>query len=55
MRYEVRPGPEHFLPPAAASMGIRLPNPGEAIVHGYIVSEEQAMEEAARRFLGLKP
>ncbi len=54
MRYEVRPGPEHFLPPAAASMGIRLPNPGEAIVHGYVVPEEQAMEEAARRFLGAK-
>lgn len=54
MRYEVRPGPEHFLPPAAASMGIRLPNPGEAIVHGYIVPEEQAMEEAARRFLSAK-
>lgn len=54
MRYEVRPGPEHFLPPAAASMGIRLPNSGEAIVHGYFVPEEQAMEEAARRFLSAK-
>ena len=54
MRYEVRPGPEHFLPPAAASMGIVLPNPGEAIVHGYIVPEEQALEEAARRFLSAR-
>ena len=54
MRYEVRPGPDHVLPPAAASMGVRLPNPGEAIVHGYIVPEEQAMEEAARRFLSAK-
>lgn len=54
MRYEVRPGPEHFLPPAAASMGIFLPNPGEAIVHGYIVPEEQALEEAARRFLSAR-
>jgi hypothetical protein len=36
-------------------MGIRLANPGEAIVvRGYIVSEERAMEEAARRFLSAK-
>jgi hypothetical protein len=49
--YRVLPGPEHFLPPAAASMGIRLPNPGEAHIHGTIVPEERAMEEAARQFL----
>ena len=50
-QYRVLPGPEHFLPPAAASMGIRLPNPGEAHIQGVIVPEEQAMEEAARQFL----
>ena len=49
--YEVRPGPEHFLPPAAASMGIRLPDPGQAILYGTLVSEEMAFEEAARQFL----
>ncbi len=53
-QYRVMPGPEHFLPPAAASMGIRLPDPGEAHIHGAIVPEEQAMEEAARRFLMAK-
>jgi len=48
--YKVMPGPEHFLPPSAASMGIRLPDPGQGHIHGTIVSEEEAMEEAARQF-----
>ena len=52
--YRVLPGPEHFLPPAAASMGIRLPNPGEAHINGVIVSEDKAYEEAARQFLMAK-
>ena len=49
--YRVLPGPEHFLLPAAASMGIVLPNPGEGHINGVIVPEEKAMEEAARQFL----
>ncbi len=53
-QYRVLPGPEHFLPPSAASMGIRLPNPGEAHINGVIVPEEQAMEETARQFLMAK-
>jgi hypothetical protein len=53
-QYRVLPGPEHFLPPAAASMGIRLPNPGEAHINGVIVPEEKAYEEAARQFLMAK-
>ena len=52
--YKVLPGPEHFLPPAAASMGIRLPDPGQAHIHGTIVQEEQAMEAAAKQLLGAK-
>ena len=48
--YEVRPGPEHFLPPAAANMGVRLPDPGQAILYGHLVSQETALEEAARQF-----
>lgn len=52
--YKVLPGPEHFLPPAAASMGIRLPDPGQAHIHGAIVSEDEAMERAAREFLSAK-
>ncbi|MBH0179029.1 MAG: hypothetical protein HP491_14500 [Nitrospira sp.] len=52
--YRVLPGPEHFLPPAAASMGIQLPNPGEAHINGVIAPEEKAYEEAARQFLMAK-
>ncbi|MFZ5875397.1 MAG: carbon monoxide dehydrogenase beta subunit family protein [Nitrospirota bacterium] len=52
--YRVRPGPEAFLPPAAASMGIVLPDPGQAHIEGVVVDEAQAFEEAARRFLGAK-
>ena len=52
--YKVMPGPEHFLPPSASSMGIRLPDPWQAHIHGTIVSEEEAMEQAAREFLSAK-
>ncbi len=52
--YQVLPGPEHFLPPAAASMGVRLPDAGQAHIHGKIVNEEEAMEVAARQFLAAK-
>ena len=52
--YRVMPGPEHFLPPSASSMGIRLPDPGQAHIHGTVVSEEEAMEQAAREFLSAK-
>jgi len=52
--YRVMPGPEHFLPPSASSMGIRLPDPGQAHIHGTIVSEEEALEQAAREFLAAR-
>ncbi len=52
--YKVMPGPEHYLPPSASSMGIRLPDPGQAHIHGTIVPEEEAMEQAARQFLSAK-
>ncbi|UCH91995.1 MAG: carbon monoxide dehydrogenase, partial [Nitrospirota bacterium] len=35
-------------------MGIRLPDPGQAHIHGTIVAEEEAMEQAAREFLSAK-
>ena len=53
-QYEVLRGPEHFLPPSASSMGIRLPDPGQGHIHGKIVPEEQAMEAAARQLLSAK-
>ena len=52
--YAVVPGPEAFLPPSAASMGIILPDPGEAHIEGRIVDEEEAYEYAARKLLGAK-
>lgn len=52
--YAVVPGPEAFLPPSASSMGIILPDPGEAHIEGRIVDEEEAYEYAARKLLGAK-
>jgi hypothetical protein len=52
--YEVKAGPEAFLPPAAASMGNVLPDPGEAHIGGEIVPEDEAYDKAARMVLGAK-
>lgn len=52
--YRVLPGPEAFLPPAAASKGIVLPDPGQAHIEGRIVDEEEAYEYAARKILAGK-
>ena len=52
--YQVLPGPEAYLPPAAASMGIILPDPGQALIEGRIVDEEVAYEQFAIKFLGAK-
>ena len=49
--YRVVPGPEGFLPPAAASMGVVLPDPGQGLVEGEVVTEEEAMEIAATKLL----
>ncbi|NIQ02920.1 MAG: carbon monoxide dehydrogenase [Nitrospinaceae bacterium] len=53
-QYVVKPGPEAFLPPAAASMGIVLPDPGEAHFEGSLIDEEEAYEKIARKMLGAK-
>ena len=42
-RYKVTSGPEAFLPPAAASMGNVLPDPGQAHIEGRIVGDRSAM------------
>lgn len=47
-------GPEAFLPPAAACMGVVLPDPGQAHINGEIVHENVAIEEAARKLLRAK-
>lgn len=53
-QYQVLPGPEAFLPPAAANMGVELPDPGQAHIEGRIVDEEEAYEYAARKLLAAK-
>ena len=53
-RYRVLPGPEGFLSPAAATLGVVLPDPGQGLVEGEIVSEEQAIEAAAKKLVSAK-
>jgi hypothetical protein len=49
--YRVVPGPEGFLPPTAASMGVVLPDAGQGLVEGEVIREEKAIEIAARKLL----
>ncbi|MDW7650827.1 MAG: carbon monoxide dehydrogenase beta subunit family protein [Bacillota bacterium] len=53
-KYEVLAGPEGYLPPAAAAMGITLPEKGQALVEGRAVPEEDAIEKIAERILAAK-
>lgn len=52
--YRVLKGPEGFLPPAAALMGLVLPDRGEGAIEGRRVEEERAVEEAARQLARAK-
>ena len=52
--YQMVVGPEAFLPPAVAPMGIVGPGKGEGLVMGKRVPEQQAIEEAARRLLNAR-
>lgn len=52
--YRVLSGPEGYLPPAAASRGITLPEKGEALVEGRVVLETYAMEQIAEKILKAK-
>lgn len=52
--YRVQAGPEGYLPPAAASMGVVLPEKGEALVEGEIVPEEVAMQKIIEKALAAK-
>jgi len=53
-KYRVVAGPEAYFTPAAARMGIVLPEPGEGHIEGGIVSEEEALEYAARKLIEAK-
>jgi len=52
--YRVIAGPEGFLAPSAAVMGVVLPEKGEALVEGAIVPEEEAINRIARKLLTAK-
>ncbi|MBS4026340.1 MAG: carbon monoxide dehydrogenase [Clostridia bacterium] len=52
--YRVQAGPEGYLPPSAASMGVVLPGKGEALVEGKSTPVEDAMREIGRRLLRAK-
>jgi len=52
--YRVINGPESYLPPAAASMGVVLPDRGQALIEGRIAAEKEAMEKIAEKLLSAK-
>lgn len=52
--YRVLAGPEGYLPPAAATMGVMLPEKGQALVEGKVVPEEEAFEIIVQRVLAAK-
>lgn len=52
--YRVQVGPEGYLPPAAATMGVELPEKGEGLLEGSVVSEEEAMQKIADKILAAK-
>lgn len=54
LEYQVLAGPEGYLPPAAASMGVVLPEKGEALVEGKIVPVEAAMKKIGEKLLAAK-
>ena len=53
-RYVLKPGPEGYVPPAAASMGIELPDAGEGLLYGQQVNEDVVMTEIAKQMLTRK-
>lgn len=54
LNYKVIAGPEGYLPPAAASCGILLPEKGDALIEGTIVHEDEAMVAIVKKLLSSK-
>ena len=50
-RYRVVVGPEGFLPPAAATMGVILPDTGMSLVEGEAVPASEAMLRIAEKLV----
>lgn len=53
-RYKVLPGPESYLPPPAALMGVDVPPEGMALVEGEVVGEEVAIKRIAEKIVSAK-
>ncbi|HSW38816.1 MAG TPA: carbon monoxide dehydrogenase beta subunit family protein, partial [Acidobacteriota bacterium] len=49
--YRVKSGPEGFLPPAAATCGVNLPEKGNALIEGVDVPAEEAMLAIVKKLL----
>lgn len=54
MEKKLTEGPAGYMPKSAPSMGVVLPPKGEALLYGNIVSQEEAMRDAARALLTRK-
>lgn len=52
--YHVRKGPEGYLPPAAASMGVLLPEPGNSLVEGSWVAQEDTLRLIAQKLVAAR-
>lgn len=52
--YRVVAGPEGFLPPADASMGVMLPNPGQAIMEGEWIDHDTALKAIAQKLVSAR-
>jgi len=53
-KYKVVAGPEGFLPPAAATMGVELPEPGACLVEGGAVPAADALKLVAAKLVGAR-
>lgn len=52
--YHVTSGPEGYLAPAAALMGVGLPDPGQGLVEGRLVDEAAAIDVMASKLAGAR-
>ena len=54
MSKKIEVGPVGYMPQSAPSMGVELSPEGQALLYGNIVSEEEAMRDAAKALLTMK-
>lgn len=54
LKYQVLAGPEGYLPPAAALMGITLPDEDEALIEGRHVTSQEGLRKIAEQLLAAR-